>query len=100
MFVIGNLLNALAGIIAVVSNGLLIVILVNALLSWVRPDPDNPIVRFLDRISDLVCNPIRRLFPTAIGGIDFAPYIAMLVLYFLINVFVVESLRGIAVRMG
>ena len=99
MFVIGNLLNALAAILEIVINGLLIVILINALLSWVRPDPDNPIVRFLDRISDLVCGPIRRLFPTVAGGIDFAPFIAMLLLYF-IKMFVVESLRGVAIRMG
>ena len=47
----------------------------------------------------LVCNPIRRLFPTAFGGMDFAPFIAMLALFF-IKLFVVESLRGIAIRLG
>ena len=99
MFVIGNLLNAIAAILEIVINGLLLVIFVNALLSWVRPDPGNPIVQFLDRVSDLVCRPIRRLFPTAIGGIDFAPFIAMLALWF-IKLFVVDSLRGIAIRLG
>lgn len=99
MFVIGNLLGALASILEIVLNGLLIVVFVNVLLSWVRPDPHNPIVALLDRISDLVCDPIRRLFPTVMSGIDFAPFIAMLVLMFL-KMFVVESLRGIAVRMG
>jgi len=99
MFVIGNLVNALAAILEIVLNGLMIVLFVNALLSWVRPDPNNPIVQFLDRVSDLVCNPIRRLFPTAFGGMDFAPFIAMLALFF-IKLFVVESLRGIAIRLG
>ena len=99
MFVIGNLLQALATILDIVLNGLLLVVFVNALLSWVRPDPSNPIVMFLDRISDLVCQPIRRLFPTTMGGLDFAPFIAMLALMFL-KMFLVESLRGIAVRMG
>lgn len=99
MFVLGNLLNALASILDIVINGLMLVILVNALLSWVRPDPSNPIVQFLDRVSDLACSPIRRLFPTTIGGIDFAPFIAMLALWF-IRMFVVETLRGMAVRMG
>lgn len=99
MFVIGNLLNAVAAILEIVINGLLLVILVNALLSWVRPDPANPIVQFLDRVSDLVCSPIRRLFPTVLGGIDFAPYLAMLALWF-IKLFVVDSLHGIAVRLG
>ena len=61
MFVIGNLLSALASLLDVVLQGLTLIVLVNALLSWVRPDPDNPIVRFLDRL-DLLCNPVRRLF--------------------------------------
>ena len=99
MFVVGNLLNAIAAILEIVINGLLLVIFVNALLSWVRPDPNNPIVMFLDRVSDLICNPIRRLFPTMMGGIDFAPFIAMLALWF-IRLFLVESLRGLAIRMG
>ena len=100
MFVVGNLLNALAAILDIVIQGLLLVILVNAILSWVRPDPSNPIVSFLDRVSDLICNPIRRLFPTAIGGIDFAPFIAMLVLYGVGRLFLVDTLRGLAFRMG
>jgi YggT family protein len=99
MFVIGNLLRAIASILEIVINGLLIVVFVNALLSWVRPDPHNPIVQFLERVSDLVCAPIRRLFPTTLGGIDFAPFIAMLALWF-INMFVVGSLRDLAIRMG
>jgi YggT family protein len=99
MFVIGNLLNAVAVILGFLLQSLMIVVLINALLSWVRPDPSNPIVMFLDRVSDLVCNPIRRLFPTAYSGIDFAPFIAMLVLWFL-QLFLVNNLRDFAVRLG
>ena len=99
MFVVGNLLGAVAGLLDIILQALLIVILVNAVLSWVRPDPSNPIVMFLDRVSDLVCAPLRRLFPTVFGGIDFAPFIAMLAIYF-IQQFVVASLRGAALRMG
>ena len=99
MFVIGNLLDATAQVLNVVLQLLLLVILVNALLSWVRPDPSNPIVMTLDRISDLVCNPIRRLFPTLVSGIDFAPFIAMLVIW-LVQMFLVNTLREVALRMG
>ena len=99
MFVIGNLLNALAVVLDIIFNTLLIVILVNAILSWVRPDPSNPIVMFLERISDLVCDPIRRLFPTAVSGLDFAPFIAMLVIWFL-RLFLVGTLRDLSIRMG
>ena len=99
MFVVGNFLGAVAGVLDIVLQALLIVILVNAVLSWVRPDPANPIVMFLDRVSDFVCDPLRRLFPTVFGGIDFAPFIAMLAIYF-IQQFLVGSLRGLALRMG
>jgi len=99
MFVIGNLLHALAVVLDIVLNTLLIVILVNAVLSWVRPDPSNPIVMFLERVSDLVCDPIRRLFPTAVSGMDFAPFIAMLVIWFL-RVFLVTTLNDFSIRMG
>ena len=98
MFVIGNLLTALAWVLDVVLNGLMLVVLVNALLSWVRPDPSNPLVQFLERISNLVCDPLRRLFPTVFGGIDFAPFIAMIALVFL-RMFLVDTLRGLAIRM-
>lgn len=98
MFVFGNLLYALATVLNIVLNALLLIILINAVLSWVRPDPGNPIVMFLDRVSDLVCDPIRRLFPTAVSGIDFAPFIAMLVIFFF-QQFVVRTLMDMAVRM-
>jgi len=98
MFVIGNLLGALATILNYLLTALWWILLINAILSWVRPDPSNPIVIFLDRVSDAVCNPIRRLFPTAYSGIDFAPFIAMLLIWFL-QLFAVETLRGIAMRM-
>ena len=99
MFVIGNLLGAIAVVLGFLLNTLMVIILVNALLSWVRPDPGNPIVMFLDRVSDLVCNPVRRLFPTAYSGIDFAPFIAMIGLW-LAQMFVVSTLRDLAARMG
>lgn len=99
MFVVGNFLGAVAGVLDIVLQALLVVILVNAVLSWVRPDPANPIVMFLDRVSDFVCDPIRRLFPTAFGGMDFAPFIAMLAIWF-VQQFLVGSLRGLALRMG
>ena len=99
MFVVGNFLGALAGVLDIVLQILLFVILINALLSWVRLDPSNPIVMLLERISDFVCDPLRRLFPTVFGGIDFAPFIAMLAIYF-VREFLVGSLRGMAIRMG
>ena len=99
MFVLGNLIGALATVLDVVLNTLGIILVVNALLSWVRPDPSNPIVRFLDQISDAVCDPLRRLLPTVIGGLDLAPLIAILIIMFL-RQFVVGSLHEMAFRVG
>jgi len=81
--VIGNFFGALAGVLNLVIEALLLVVLVNALLSWIRPDPSNPIVQFLERVSDFLCNPIRKMFPTVVSGFDLAPMIVMLILWFL-----------------
>ena len=98
MFVIGHLVGAVATILDFLIQAMILVLFVNALLSWVRPDPGHPIVMFLDRVSSWVCDPIRRLFPTVISGIDFAPFIAMLLLWF-IRLFVVRTLQDIAIRL-
>jgi len=98
MFVFGNLLSAVAAVLDILLQTLLLVIFINAVLSWVRPDPGHPIVMFLDRVSDLVCNPIRRLIPTAVSGIDFAPFIAMLLILG-VRLFAVNTLRDLANRM-
>ncbi len=99
MFVLGNLIGALATVLDVLLNTLGIILIVNALLSWVRPDPSNPIVRFLDQVSDAVCDPVRRLFPTVVGGLDLAPMIVILLVMFLRH-FVVSSLHELAFRVG
>ena len=99
MFVIGNLLNAVAVILGFLLQSLMIVVFINALLSWVRPDPHHPIVQLLGRISDAVCDPLRRLIPTTVGGIDFAPFIVMLAILF-VQRFLIASLRDVALRLG
>jgi len=99
MFVVGNFIGALAHVLDMVLTALMLIILVNALLSWVRPDPRNPFVMLLERVSDFVCGPIRRLFPTSAGGIDFAPFIALLVIIFLQR-FAIGSMRDLALRLG
>ena len=51
-------------------------------------------MQFLDRVSDFVCNPIRKLFPTVVGGFDLAPMIVMLLLIFLQR-WLVPTLAGL-----
>lgn len=62
------------------------VIIIRALLSWVNPDPYNPLVRILVKITEPVLAPIRKLVPPhRLGGLDLSPMIAILLLVFLKN---------------
>lgn len=99
MFVFGNVLGAVAWLVDMAFNVLMLAILLNALLSWFRLDHGNPAAQLLERVSNTVCNPIRRLFPTVASGIDFAPMIAMIALMFLQKI-LVPTLQGLALRMG
>lgn len=95
MFVINNLLLAVAQIIHIVLNAYMWVIIARALLSWVNPDPYNPIVRFLYSITEPVLYAIRRRIPATFGGMDFSPMIVLLAIVFLDN-FLVPTLIGLA----
>lgn len=83
MFVLGNLIVALAKIIDLVLTLYMWIIIAQAIISWVNPDPYNPIVRFLYRVTEPVLAPIRRWLPTRGMGVDFSPLIVILVIYFL-----------------
>ncbi|MBI4799191.1 MAG: YggT family protein [Desulfarculus sp.] len=58
------------------------VIIAAAVVTWVNPDPSNPIVRFLRGVTEPVFQRIRRLIPTNFGGLDIAPLLLILVIYF------------------
>ncbi|MDQ5987276.1 MAG: hypothetical protein CSYNP_03013 [Syntrophus sp. SKADARSKE-3] len=83
MFVMSNLIVALAKIIDIVLTLYLWIIIAQALISWVNPDPYNPIVRFLYRVTEPVLGPVRRWLPLRGMGIDLSPMVVILVIYFL-----------------
>ena len=95
MFVVGNLLVALASVIGLVLNLYMWIIIARAVISWVNPDPYNPIVRFLYSITDPVLLAIRRRLPISFGGIDFSPILVILAIIFLQR-FLVASLYDLA----
>jgi YggT family protein len=95
MFVFGNVILGFARVLGVVLNIYMWVIIIRALLSWVNPDPYNPIVQFLTRITEPVLRPLRKLVPAYRLGIDLSPLIAILIIYFL-EIAVVDTL----VRIG
>ena len=63
-------------------------ILIRAVLSWVQPDPGNPIVQFLERVTGPILYPLQRIIPP-LGGIDLSPLVAMLL---------IELLKGLLVN--
>lgn len=71
---------ALARILDLAFNLYIFVVIARALVSWVNPDPYNPIVRFLHNATDPVLYRIRRLIPFQMGTIDFSPIILLLAL--------------------
>ncbi len=96
MFIAGNLMIALAKVVDVVLTLAYWLILIRALISWVSPDPFNPIVQFLYRMTEPILRPIRRLLP--LTAIDISPIIAFLAIMFL-KYFLVTTLLDIGSRM-
>jgi YggT family protein len=98
MFVIGNLLVAVAKILDIALTVFMWIIIARAILSWVSPDPYNPIVRFIHNVTEPVLYQIRRKIPLSFGGMDFSPIIVLLAVIFL-QQFVVQSLYQFAVSL-
>jgi len=101
MFVLSNFIIALGKIINFVLTIYIYIIIFRAVISWVNPDPYNPIVQFLHRATELVLSPIRfwlvRIFKRQFM-IDISPIIAILAIWFLQS-FVVNSLMDLAMRL-
>ncbi|MCM8786445.1 MAG: YggT family protein [Candidatus Omnitrophica bacterium] len=99
MFIISNFLIALAKVLELTLTILWWLILIRAIISWVNPDPYNPIVLFLQKTTEPILYPIRRLLPFTLRyGVDISPIIAFLLITF-IKHFVVQTLLDIAIKL-
>jgi YggT family protein len=98
MFVMGNVLLGLATVLDYALWFYMWIIIARALISWVNPDPWNPIVQFLDRATEPVLSPIRRWMGWRMG-IDLSPLVAIVAITFL-QIAVVQSLKDLAVRIN
>ncbi len=96
MFIFGNFLNAIAVVMDYILTFYMWVIIIRALISWVNPDPYNPIVRFLYQVTEPVLYPLRRRLPY-MNGIDIAPLILILIIVFL-QFFLVGTIKDMAFR--
>jgi YggT family protein len=99
MFIIANFLLAVARILDIGLTLYMWIVIARAVISWVNPDPYNPVVRFLHSVTEPVMYNIRRWIPVHYGGIDFSPIIVILVIIFLQS-FLVQSLIQMASRLG
>jgi len=99
MFVLGNFLAALATILDYALTIMNWLIIIRALISWVNPDPYNPIVQFLYKTTDPILAPFRRLIPVYSVGLDISPIIALVFIWFL-KLFIVRTIFQVAMRMG
>ena len=93
--VISTFIQAHAQILSMVINIYIWVVIIAALISWVRPDPYNPIVQILYKLTEPLYARIRRLIPTIIGGVDLTPILVILALKF-IDLFLVQLLFSLA----
>ena len=95
MFVVANLISAIALVLDYLLWAYMWIVIARAILSWVNPDPYNPIVRFLYNATEPVLWRIRRALPIFAGGIDFSPIIVFVIILFLQR-FLVHSLYDLA----
>lgn len=82
MFVFDSLVLSIISVAQIILNAYMWVVIIEAVISWVQPDPHNPIVRTLQKLTFPAYRAIR-FIPTRIGAIDLAPLIIILVLQFL-----------------
>lgn len=97
LFVAANFLTAVGRILDIVLTLYMYVIIARALVSWVNPDPYNPIVNFLHKVTEPVLFQVRRRLPL-LGGVDLSPLVVLLAIYFL-KKFVVDSILQLGARM-
>jgi YggT family protein len=99
MFVAKNLIIAVASILDFALTAYMWIIIIRAVLSWVNPDPYNPLVRAIASITDPVLSWLRRRFPLMAGSIDFSPLLVIFAIYFL-RTFLVKTLFDLAMRLS
>ena len=99
MFIIDSFFGALVNLVNLIIAAYIWIIIARSIISWVSPDPYNPVVRFLYRVTEPVLRPVRERLPISQMGLDFSPMIVILVLYFL-KEFLVPVLYRIATEMG
>jgi len=87
MSILSQVVIALARTLNKVLTLYIWVIIIGAVISWVNPDPYHPVVRVINRLTEPVLRPIRRVLPP-ISGLDFSPVVAIFIIYLLQGILV------------
>ncbi len=95
MIILANFFEAIAVVLNYALTFYMWIVIAGAVLSWVNPDPYNPIVRFINMATEPVFYQIRKKLPVNFGGLDISPIVVILAIIFL-QTFVVNSLHGLA----
>ena len=95
MPIIGLFFEAIATVLGYILQIYLWIVIARAVLSWVNPDPYNPIVRFIYNLTEPVLYIIRSRLPVQFGGVDLSPIVVFLAIVFL-QKFLVGTLLHIA----
>ena len=99
MIVFSNALGATAAILGSLLNIYFWIVIISAVLSWVKPDPYNPIVRTLRALTEPVFYRVRKWLPfTYMSGLDFSPLVVLLAIE-LVNNIVIASMRQYALTL-
>jgi YggT family protein len=98
MFVLANFITALAILIDSVLNIYMWIVIIACLMTWVNPDPYNPLVRFLYNVTEPVFKVVRRIIPLPAVGIDFSPIFVVLAIH-LLRLFLTPTLIEAAKRL-
>ena len=98
MFIFGNFIIAIANILDIVLDIYKWVIIIAAVISWVNPDPYNPVVRFLYSVTEPVLTPVRRIIGFRLGPIDISPIVVILAIIF-IQRFLIGTLIELAYKL-
>ncbi len=98
MFILANLIIAAGKVLGMALDIYMWAIIIRALLSWVNPDPYNPIVRLLHKLTEPVLGPLRRIIPLGAVGLDLSPMLVILAIIF-VKQFLITSLIEFGFRL-
>lgn len=98
MFVLSHFIQAFTRVLDLLLGIYFWIIVIRALISWVGPDPYNPVVRFLHGVTEPILEPLRRRIPQAGLKLDLSPMVVLLIIYFLRS-FIISTLYELAGRL-